>query len=104
MFLGIQDGTWDTVKGCCTVIRDFGDFCYHSYRSFMQDLRTKTPPDGEHYEIRFVCLFCFVFFGLYIWLLYHLSHLELKDIYRSLMIYMTKVYSFTSNNEAWLTS
>lgn len=52
IYLRHQDGTWDTIKGCFTVIRDFGDFCYHSYRSFMQDLRQRTPPNGEHYEIR----------------------------------------------------
>lgn len=89
IYLGLQDGTWDTIKGCFTVIRDFGDFCYHSYKSFMQDLRERPPTNGEHYEIRFFVLFCFVFcvvlfcfvclfvcFGLFIWLLYHLSHLE----------------------------
>lgn len=51
-----QDGTWDTVKGCFTVIRDFADCCFHSYLSFMQDLRQREPPNGEHYEIRFVVL------------------------------------------------
>ncbi|KGN58220.1 uncharacterized membrane protein At3g27390 [Cucumis sativus] len=56
LFHCIYDGTWDTIKGCFTVIRDFGDFCYHSYRSFMQDLRQRTPPNGEHYEIRLLYL------------------------------------------------
>ncbi|XP_038883798.1 uncharacterized membrane protein At3g27390 [Benincasa hispida] len=56
LFHCIYDGTWDTIKGCCTVIRDFGDFCYHSYKSFMQDLRQRTPPHGEHYEIRLLYL------------------------------------------------
>lgn len=52
----IYDGTWDTIKGCFTVIRDFGDFCYHSYKSFMQDLRERPPTNGEHYEIRLLYL------------------------------------------------
>ena len=62
-FLGLQDGTWDTIKGCFTVIRDFGDFCSYSYISFMQDLRQRIPPNGEHYEIKFVL---FPFLSLYL--------------------------------------
>ncbi|XP_022934971.1 uncharacterized membrane protein At3g27390-like isoform X2 [Cucurbita moschata] len=50
------DGTWDTIKGCFTVIRDFGDFCCHSYISFMQDLRQRIPPNGEHNEIKLIYL------------------------------------------------
>ncbi|XP_022983202.1 uncharacterized membrane protein At3g27390-like isoform X1 [Cucurbita maxima] len=50
------DGTWDTIKGCFTVIRDFGDFCCHSYISFMQELRQRIPPNGKHYEIKLIYL------------------------------------------------
>ncbi|XP_022154178.1 uncharacterized membrane protein At3g27390 [Momordica charantia] len=56
LFHCFYDGTWDTVKGCFTVIRDFADCCFHSYLSFMQDLRQREPPNGEHYEIRLLYL------------------------------------------------
>ncbi|KAG6736506.1 hypothetical protein POTOM_060646 [Populus tomentosa] len=45
------DGTWDTVKGSFTVVRDFGDVCYHSYFSLLDDLR-QGAPDVKYYEIR----------------------------------------------------
>ncbi|XP_011045244.1 PREDICTED: uncharacterized membrane protein At3g27390 isoform X3 [Populus euphratica] len=45
------DGTWDTVKGSFTVVRDFGDVCYHSYFSILDDLR-QGAPDVKYYEIR----------------------------------------------------
>ncbi|PIA46341.1 hypothetical protein AQUCO_01500101v1 [Aquilegia coerulea] len=35
----IVDGTWDTIKGSCTVVRDFFDVCYHSYPLFLKELR-----------------------------------------------------------------
>ncbi|KAJ6949396.1 hypothetical protein NC651_003399 [Populus alba x Populus x berolinensis] len=44
------DGTWDTVKGSFTVVRDFGDVCYHSYFSLLDDLR-QGAPDVKYYEI-----------------------------------------------------
>ncbi|KAJ4826270.1 hypothetical protein Tsubulata_018666 [Turnera subulata] len=50
------DGTWDTVKGSCTVVRDFQDVCYHSYLSVMEDLRRHGPQDGKYYEIRLLYL------------------------------------------------
>ncbi|KAJ0230937.1 Transmembrane protein [Hirschfeldia incana] len=46
------DGTWSTVKGSFTVVCDFRDVCFHSYFSFMDDLRTSTADDGHYYEIR----------------------------------------------------
>ncbi|KAJ6965600.1 hypothetical protein NC652_003473 [Populus alba x Populus x berolinensis] len=49
------DGTWDTVKGSFTVVRDFGDVCYHSYFSLLDDLRQGTP-DVKYYEIRLLPL------------------------------------------------
>lgn len=48
----IQDGTWSTIKGSCTVVRDVKDICLHSYFSIMDDLRLHDPPNGEPYEIR----------------------------------------------------
>ncbi|GMJ04302.1 hypothetical protein like AT5G40640 [Hibiscus trionum] len=50
------DGTWSTIKGTFTVVRDFNDVCFHSYNSFMEDLRQKEPPNGKYYEIRFLYL------------------------------------------------
>ncbi|XP_057983517.1 uncharacterized membrane protein At3g27390 isoform X2 [Malania oleifera] len=52
----IYDGTWTTVQGTCTVIRDFMDVCFHSYFSLMDDLRRQVPPDGKRYEIRLLHL------------------------------------------------
>ncbi|CAL9131865.1 unnamed protein product [Musa textilis] len=46
------DGTWSTIKGSCTVVRDVKDICIHSYFSIMGDLRLHDPPNGEPYEIR----------------------------------------------------
>ncbi|KAL3753128.1 hypothetical protein ACJRO7_000514 [Eucalyptus globulus] len=41
------DGLWSTVEGSCTVVRDFTDFCFHSYFSFMDELRDKIQPDEK---------------------------------------------------------
>ncbi|PUZ47699.1 hypothetical protein GQ55_7G187500 [Panicum hallii var. hallii] len=46
------DGTWSTITGSCTVVRDVKDLLFHSYFSIMDDLRLQKPPDGEPYEIR----------------------------------------------------
>ncbi|KAL8124820.1 putative membrane protein At3g27390 isoform X1 [Apium graveolens] len=32
------DGTWTQVQGACTIVRDFADFSFHTYFSFMDDL------------------------------------------------------------------
>lgn len=48
----IYDGTWDTVKGSLTIVRDLKDVLYHSYFSIMDDLRLQGPSDGKYYEIR----------------------------------------------------
>ncbi|KAK3006964.1 hypothetical protein RJ639_016004, partial [Escallonia herrerae] len=56
LFHCIYDGTWDTVQGSFTVIRDFGDVCFHSYLSIMHDLRHQGPPEGKYYEIRLIFL------------------------------------------------
>ncbi|EMS68781.1 hypothetical protein TRIUR3_24699 [Triticum urartu] len=47
-----QDGTWGTITGSCTVVRDLKDMLFHSYFSIMDDLRLQTPPCGKPYEIR----------------------------------------------------
>ncbi|KAG0471574.1 hypothetical protein HPP92_016120 [Vanilla planifolia] len=50
---GIVDGTWGTIKGSCTVVRDFADFCYHSYPIYLKELRESTS-DHQTYTIRLV--------------------------------------------------
>uniref|UniRef100_A0A453C8T1 Steroid nuclear receptor ligand-binding n=1 Tax=Aegilops tauschii subsp. strangulata TaxID=200361 RepID=A0A453C8T1_AEGTS len=45
------DGTWSTITGSCTVVRDLKDMLFHSYFSIMDDLRLQTPC-GKPYEIR----------------------------------------------------
>ncbi|CAN1321889.1 Uncharacterized membrane protein At3g27390 [Linum perenne] len=52
----LYDGTIDTLRGCFTIVRDFGDVCYHSYSSIMDDLQHKGPEDGKYYEIRLLQL------------------------------------------------
>ncbi|KAJ0972826.1 hypothetical protein J5N97_020785 [Dioscorea zingiberensis] len=46
------DGTWDTIKGSFTVVRDFNDVAFHSYFSVMSDLRLQDPPNGKPHELR----------------------------------------------------
>ncbi|RAL46907.1 hypothetical protein DM860_005186 [Cuscuta australis] len=50
----ICDGTWDTVKRSFTIVRDVGDVSYHSYFSFMDDLRLQGA--GKYYEFRLLYL------------------------------------------------
>lgn len=47
-----MDGVWDTVKGSCTVVRDFTDFCYHSYFSYLKDFCNEPAPNVQPYEIK----------------------------------------------------
>uniref|UniRef100_A0A7N0T1G7 Uncharacterized protein n=1 Tax=Kalanchoe fedtschenkoi TaxID=63787 RepID=A0A7N0T1G7_KALFE len=42
----VVDGTLGTVKGSCTVVRDFADCCYHSYPLYLKELREFTASDG----------------------------------------------------------
>ncbi|KAM1058517.1 hypothetical protein ACFX2B_023148 [Malus domestica] len=46
------DGTWSTVKGCFTIVRDTRDVCYYTYFSIMDDLQHGGPPVTKYYEIR----------------------------------------------------
>ncbi|PWZ20393.1 hypothetical protein Zm00014a_039990 [Zea mays] len=46
------DGTWSTITGSCTVVRDMKDMLVHSYFSIMDEVRLHAPPDGKPYEIR----------------------------------------------------
>ncbi|KAJ1395584.1 putative membrane protein [Sesbania bispinosa] len=49
----IVDGTWGTIKGCCTVVRDFADVCYHSYPSYLKELR-ESPGSNERQRLRLI--------------------------------------------------
>ncbi|WJX89666.1 hypothetical protein P8452_71643 [Trifolium repens] len=40
----IVDGTLGTIKGSCTVVRDFADICYHSYPSYLKERRECSDP------------------------------------------------------------
>ena len=46
-----QDGTWSTVEGSCTVVRDLVDFCFHSYFSYMDELIEQIPTDENPVDI-----------------------------------------------------
>ncbi|WOK94313.1 hypothetical protein Cni_G03015 [Canna indica] len=52
-FHSIVDGTWSTIKGSCTVVRDFGDFCYHSYPLYLKEFREKSF-HNQSYSIRLI--------------------------------------------------
>lgn len=52
-FHSIVDGTWGTIKGSCTVVRDFADLCYHSYPLYLKELR-ETPSSNELRRLRFI--------------------------------------------------
>ncbi|KAI4327462.1 hypothetical protein L6164_019922 [Bauhinia variegata] len=44
----IVDGTSETIKGSCTVVRDFADMCYYSYPSYLKELRE--PPGSDELQ------------------------------------------------------
>jgi hypothetical protein len=49
-----QDGTWGTIKGSCTVVRDFADICFHSYPVYLKELREGSQ-NREPHSIRYIC-------------------------------------------------
>lgn len=59
----IVDGTWGTIKGSCTVVRDFADLCYHSYPLYMKELR-ESPSSDELQPLRFIHVPGCIFVGL----------------------------------------
>ncbi|KDP22998.1 hypothetical protein JCGZ_01720 [Jatropha curcas] len=50
------DGCLSTIKGSCTVVRDFTDFCFHSYFSFMDELSEKVPKGEKPVDIKLLIL------------------------------------------------
>ncbi|GMI76878.1 hypothetical protein like AT4G37030 [Hibiscus trionum] len=49
----VVDGTLDTVKGSCTVVRDFYDLCFHSYPLYLKELR-ESPVSNELRTLRLI--------------------------------------------------
>nr|CAD1825123.1 unnamed protein product [Ananas comosus var. bracteatus] len=47
----VVDGTWGTIRGSCTVVRDFADMCYHSYPLYLKEFR-ESPANLQPYSIR----------------------------------------------------
>ncbi|KAH9318487.1 hypothetical protein KI387_020256, partial [Taxus chinensis] len=58
------DGTWSTVIGSCTVVRDFTDMCFHSYFSVMDELCEQPPKNGKPLDIKLLQLPGCVIVGL----------------------------------------
>ncbi|KAL0350654.1 UNVERIFIED_CONTAM: putative membrane protein [Sesamum radiatum] len=59
----IVDGTWGTIKGSCTVVRDFADLCYHSYPIYLKELR-ENPSSNELQPLRFIHVPACIIVGL----------------------------------------
>ncbi|RYR78855.1 hypothetical protein Ahy_A01g003715 isoform B [Arachis hypogaea] len=49
----LVDGTLGTIKGSCTVVRDFADMCYHSYPSYLKEIR-ESPSSNECLRLRLI--------------------------------------------------
>ncbi|XP_043712191.1 uncharacterized membrane protein At3g27390 [Telopea speciosissima] len=50
----IVDGTWETIKGSCTVVRDFADVCYHSYPAYLKELRERNASFEDTQTLRLI--------------------------------------------------
>ncbi|KAL8506909.1 hypothetical protein ACS0TY_017702 [Phlomoides rotata] len=46
------DGCFTTIESSCTVVRDFTDFCFHSYFSFMDELSEDVQEDEKPIDIK----------------------------------------------------
>ncbi|XP_024978521.1 uncharacterized membrane protein At3g27390 [Cynara cardunculus var. scolymus] len=62
-FHSLVDGTWGTIKGSCTVVRDFADICYHSYPLYLKELR-ESPSSDELRTLRFIHVPACIIVGL----------------------------------------
>ncbi|KAI4331555.1 hypothetical protein MLD38_029734 [Melastoma candidum] len=58
LFHCFADGFWSTIEGSLTIVRDFTDFCFHSYFSFMDELRETIGPDEKPLDIKLSKLPC----------------------------------------------
>ncbi|XP_045824329.1 uncharacterized membrane protein At3g27390-like [Trifolium pratense] len=52
------DGCWSTIETSCTVVQDVTDFCFHSYFSYMDELRENLNPEDKPFDIRLSQLPC----------------------------------------------
>ncbi|KAJ8546150.1 hypothetical protein K7X08_018733 [Anisodus acutangulus] len=52
-FFAPWDGTWGTIKGSCTAVRDFADMCYHSYPMYLKEL-CHSPASLDLQPFRFI--------------------------------------------------
>ncbi|KAK7273461.1 hypothetical protein RIF29_14511 [Crotalaria pallida] len=52
------DGCWSTIERSCTVVQDVTDFCFHSYFSYMDELRENLTPNEKPLDIRLSILPC----------------------------------------------
>ncbi|KAK9091808.1 hypothetical protein Syun_026719 [Stephania yunnanensis] len=52
LFHYFLDGTWSTIEGGCTIVRDFTDLCFHSYFSYMDELSEKIHEDEHPLDIK----------------------------------------------------
>ncbi|KAK9713518.1 hypothetical protein RND81_06G032500 [Saponaria officinalis] len=59
----IVDGTWDTIKGSCTVVRDFSDLCIHSYPMYLKEIREPGSPD-EVQTLKFIHIPAIIIIGV----------------------------------------
>jgi hypothetical protein len=50
----MQDGTYTTLKGSCTVVRDFTDFTFHSYFDLIDEFRTGELKGAKPFDIKLV--------------------------------------------------
>ncbi|KAK6918706.1 hypothetical protein RJ641_017128 [Dillenia turbinata] len=50
------DGCLSTLEGSCTVVRDFTDFCFHSYFSYMDELSEKVAVNEKPMDIKLLRL------------------------------------------------
>ncbi|KAL3849114.1 hypothetical protein ACJIZ3_010996 [Penstemon smallii] len=50
------DGCFSTLEGSCTAVRDFTDFCFHSYFSYMDELSEEVQEDEKPIDIELLKL------------------------------------------------
>lgn len=65
-----QDGCVDTIKGTCTLVVDFTDFCFHSYFSYMDDLIENLGAGEKPMDVKYELLL----FQLHLELSYHFAN------------------------------
>lgn len=59
----ILDGTWETIKGSCTVVQDFADLCYYSYPDYLKEF-IKSSASEQTNTIRLVEVPAYLLVGL----------------------------------------